>query len=130
MARDFGHAGVQRHRVLDLVREHLEARHHDQVLLAVGDAEAAPVVEARCRRCAASRRGEGTLGGLVGPLPVALHDLRAAHADLAGFAAGRSWSRSSRMRTCVDGSGSPMVPVQSLMSSGLADTPGEVSVRP
>ena len=36
----------------------------------------------------------------------------------------------SRMLTSVEGSGRPMVPVNSLMSSRLAQTMGEVSVRP
>ena len=43
---------------------------------------------------------------------------------------GNSRSLSSSTVACVDGIGTPIVPVHSPMSSGLAITPGEVSVRP
>ena len=70
------------------------------------------------------------LGGLVGPVPVAAHHLRTAHADLADLADARAPRR--RRRGCemsVEGIGSPIEPLKS-SPMGLMQAAGEVSVRP
>ena len=69
-------------------------------------------------------------GGLVGPLPVAGHDLRSLDAQFARFAERRSRPAASRIAISVDGSGRPMAPVKFSMVSGLATAAGEVSVSP
>ena len=77
---------MARHHVLDLVGEDLEARDDDHVLLAIDDLD----VAARIHLADVARLEEAVRrhdqGRLVRPLPVALHDLRPADGDLAGFA--------------------------------------------
>ena len=99
------HTGQCDDHFLDLVRKHIEARDDDHVLLAIDDLHEAPEVHH------ADIAGlEETIGGhrtrrLLGLLPVALHDLRPADADLAaltrrhivaGVIADRDFNRADR----------------------------------
>ena len=77
------HAGMRGDHALDLVRVHVEARHQDHVLLAVGDGDVARgihVAEVARLQPAVLQH----LGGFLRVVPVALHHLRPADADLAG----------------------------------------------
>src|SRR5262245_1956210 len=71
----------------DLVRIDVEAADYDHILLALDDVKIAVLVHprhvARVKPSVAQRDG-----GLLGAVPVTLHDLRAANAKLAGFADG------------------------------------------
>ncbi|MCY1300583.1 hypothetical protein D9M70_501550 [compost metagenome] len=76
---------MQGGRVLDLVGIDVEARDQDHVFLAVDQEHVAVLVDiADVARAQETVRVQDQRG-FVGALPVALRDLRAAHADLAGF---------------------------------------------
>src|SRR5690349_20848571 len=70
--------------VLNLVRVHLEAGHGDHVLLSILEKHEAAIIDATDVASAQPTPRQHDLCGLVGPVPVALHDLRAPYADLAG----------------------------------------------
>ena len=74
---------------LDLVRVHVEAGHVDHVLLAVLDVDEAALVHAADVAGAQPAVGQHHLRGLLRAVPVALHDLGSAYADLAGLADGQ-----------------------------------------
>ena len=86
----FQEAALAHGDVLDFVREHLEAGDGDHVLLAVDDAHAALHVHDADVAGAEEAIRRHRLSGLIRPLPVAGHHLRAARADLA-FLAGRQF---------------------------------------
>src|SRR6185437_15147568 len=79
---DFQHTGAARRHFLDLVRVYLEARHDDHVFLAVLDEYEAARIDAPDVPGSQPAIRQHHLRGLVGTLPVTLHDLRATHADL------------------------------------------------
>src|SRR4249920_1846669 len=79
----FEQATVAHGYFLDLVREYLEARHGDHVLLAVDNAHTALLVHHADVAGAEKSVFRHCFCGLIGPLPVACHDLRTARADLA-----------------------------------------------
>ena len=119
------------HDALDLVRIDVESGDEDHVLLAVLDEHEALRVHAP-DVAGAQPVAEHDLLGLVGPVPVAAHQLRAEHADLADFV-GRAVPRpsSSRMETSVEGIGSPIDPLKSKPDGidagggrGLGQSPG------
>jgi len=56
------------------------------VLLAIDDAREAIFLHRRNVACAQEAVGRHDFGGPLGPVPVARHHLRAAHAKFAGFA--------------------------------------------
>ena len=75
-------------RLLDVLRIEVAAAEDDQVLDPAGDVELAVVQEAEVagpqeRAVAVGGAGAERLLGIVGPLPVALGDARAADPDLA-----------------------------------------------
>src|SRR6185437_379045 len=74
--------GAARRHFLDLVRVYLEARHDDHVFLAVLDEYEAARIDAPDVPGSQPAIRQHHLRGLVGTLPVTLHDLRATHADL------------------------------------------------
>ena len=76
------HARMERHHVLDLVRIDVEAGDDDHVLLAIDDAKISLLVHGRHVAGAKPPVVREDLGGSVRPAPVALHDLRAPHAEL------------------------------------------------
>src|ERR1700735_5777073 len=78
----FPHARTLRDQVRDLVRIHLEARDDDHVLLAILDEYEAALIEAPDIPGTQPAFRQHDLVGLLGPLPVAAHHLRAAQADL------------------------------------------------
>ena len=111
----FGHAGAGGGHFLDLVREDVEARDDDHVLLAVDDLQEALVVEH-----ADVAGAEVAVGGERAGVGLGL--VASSRSSPAG-----PWRRSRRIRRCrprwpssssslmsVDGSGSPVVPVKSL----------------
>ncbi len=81
--RHFSNAGVQRHHVFDFIGVHVEARDQDQVLLAVDQADIAARIHHPDIAGRQPALGIQHLGGFLGPLPVALHHLRAAHLQFA-----------------------------------------------
>src|SRR5690606_31859071 len=83
---DLEHAGHGGDHVLDLVRVYVEARDQDHVLLAVDDVEEALLVHLGHVAGVQPASRIDDLGGLLGAVPVAGHDLRAADTQLADLA--------------------------------------------
>ena len=109
--------GQRRRHRFDLVRVDVEARDDDHVLLAVDDLQESAGVEhadVAGAEVAVRREGRGVRLGLI---PVAAHHLRALDADFAGLALGTSLPVSSSSLMSVDGSGKPVVPVNSSMNA-------------
>lgn len=82
---DFQDAGMQAYDVFDLVGKYLEAGYDDKILDAIDDANETVLVDGRHVAGAQESIGSHDLVGLVRTLPIALHHLRAAHAQLAGL---------------------------------------------
>ena len=80
---------MQRDDVLDFVRKDVEAGDQDHVLLPVDDAEKSLLVHGGDIAGAQETIRVHDLLGRLGTLPVALHHLRAAHAELARLADGQ-----------------------------------------
>src|SRR5215467_9264600 len=70
---------------LHLVRIHVESGHEDHVLLSIFYVNEAPLVDATDVAGAKQVASYHDLCGLVGPLPIAGHHLRATHANLSDF---------------------------------------------
>src|SRR6056297_3912018 len=83
---DFQHLGVSGDDVLDLVGVDVESRNQDHVLLAVDDEKVSFLVAAGHVAGLQPAFAVEDLGGLIGAVPVTLHDLRTADAQLAGLA--------------------------------------------
>src|SRR2546423_4983454 len=79
------HRGVQSERFLDLARIHVEAGDDDHLLLAIHDRDVPVGVHGRDIAGVEPTVAEG-LGRLVGPLVVAVHELRAAEDQLTRLA--------------------------------------------
>ena len=83
------HVGVHHDHFFDLVGVDVEARHQNQVLEPVDDADETLVVHQGDVAGAQEPVGGHHCSGFFRALPIAQHDLRAAHAQLAGHAQGQ-----------------------------------------
>ena len=83
---DLEHARMGHQHLLDLIRIDIEPGHVDHVLLSIDHEHVAAVVDLGDVAGAQVTVGSHRLGGLVGPHPVAGHDLRALDAQFAGLA--------------------------------------------